>query len=165
MYLIHKFHNLSWITEINEHFHNILNLLRCTCIIEIIGSIWCHTSDLHDSLNRQPLKSFRMECLCKKTSSYLTHKAKIITSNISQSMCLILLCIYTSETCVFNIGYVFFLCWQMKVMMATMLYWSDRDYWGITGAFGKLSQYWTVSKWNITWWNVNWMNLDNCCMM
>ncbi len=24
IYLIHKFHNLSWITEINELFHNIL---------------------------------------------------------------------------------------------------------------------------------------------
>ncbi len=63
IYLIHKFHNLSWITEINELFHNILiywdapvyahiqkfgvsNIIRTkqkTCITFYL-TLWCETS-------------------------------------------------------------------------------------------------------------------------
>ncbi len=39
IYFIHKFHNLSWITEINELFHDI-NLLRCTCVYKYNNTLY-----------------------------------------------------------------------------------------------------------------------------
>ncbi len=57
IYLIHEFHNLSWITEINELFHNILiemHLYICICIyIYIYIYIYTYT------LTWQQLNAFR----------------------------------------------------------------------------------------------------------
>ncbi len=40
IYLIHEFHNLSWITEINDFFKWRSNLLRCTCTWSLQNMRW-----------------------------------------------------------------------------------------------------------------------------
>ncbi len=49
MYLIHEFHNLSWITEINELFHEILiywdaPVLSSTTVFNIANNMKCFLS-------------------------------------------------------------------------------------------------------------------------
>ncbi len=55
IYLIRKFHNLSWITEINELFHDIL----IYCDAPVYLSIWLYRTDVVRSTEK-PLLAFSL---------------------------------------------------------------------------------------------------------
>ncbi len=58
MYLIHEFHNLSWITEINELFHDILIYWDAPVYADIfnfifIKELWKKVYSFHKNIKQQ----------------------------------------------------------------------------------------------------------------
>ncbi len=91
IYLIHEFHNLSWITEINELFHDILIYWDApvhaeTVLINAENSLCCLVFVYKANSDTLPLKNWGKNVSKKKIQKKEMNTFKLVTQRASEKI-------------------------------------------------------------------------------